>query len=86
MDTATDTDDAVTQEFRIIERINHPGYKPTEVYNDIALYKLDRDARFMRYYVSPVCLYDKPTLPEDPVTGTGWGRIEFGKHVLEIYF
>lgn len=78
LNTASDTDDARPQQFNIIERINHPAYQPPALYNDIALYKLDRNVTFDAYAL-PICLYERMTLPEGTGVATGWGRLEFGK-------
>lgn len=78
LNTASDSADARPQLFNIIERINHHQYRPPELYNDIALYKLDRAVTFDEY-AKPVCLHESPSLPEGTGVATGWGRLEFGK-------
>lgn len=78
LDLGSDSDDARPEDFSITERINHPGYMPPLVYNDIALYKLDRDVSFNEY-VYPICLqrYTRENFTNGTVTG--WGRIGVGK-------
>ncbi|XP_046688610.1 serine protease snake-like [Homalodisca vitripennis] len=46
LDISTDKDDARPQQFEIIERIVHSGYKAPAFYNDIVLFRLDRAAVF----------------------------------------
>ncbi|CAB0003960.1 unnamed protein product [Nesidiocoris tenuis] len=76
LDYATNADDARIQNRRIVQHINHPGYKPPIVYNDIALHKLDSPVTFDQY-VAPICLQTTFDIPQLKATVVGWGRTEF---------
>ena len=41
LDHSSTTDNTKHEDYTIIERINHPEYNPPQMYNDIALYKVD---------------------------------------------
>lgn len=56
-------DDARVEDLRIIEVIPHPAYKSSSQYNDIALFKLDRNAK-LGPYVRPLCLPEKRAIKE----------------------
>lgn len=70
-------DDAQVQDVPIEERIVHPGYKTTEVYNDIALFRLRREAEITPW-VAPVCLYTLREIAVPRANVTGWGRVDYG--------
>lgn len=78
LDLFDDSDDAMPQDFDIIEAIRHPEYKFPLHYNDVGLVKLDVPAKFTSY-VKPACLpTSKSQIPEGLiVTATGWGRVSF---------
>ncbi|BES88123.1 serine protease [Nesidiocoris tenuis] len=80
LDYATNADDARIQNRRIVQHINHPGYKPPIVYNDIALHKLDSPVTFDQY-VAPICLQTTFDIPQLKATVVGWGRTEFAGDV-----
>ncbi|XP_063699975.1 serine protease snake-like [Culicoides brevitarsis] len=67
-------DDARVEDFNIIQVIPHPAYKSSSQYNDIALFKLDRNAK-LSPYVRPLCLPDKREIKERKAIASGWGRI-----------
>lgn len=69
--------DANVQDFEVIERVQHPNYKPPVQYNDIGLIKLDRDVIF-NDNVRPICLQTIVDLNGTVPIATGWGRIEYG--------
>lgn len=77
LDLYSDTDDAQPQDFFVAERHAHPGYRPPEQYNDIALLRLDREA-VITPYVRPLCLQTEKELPPYNPIATGWGRLQFG--------
>ncbi|RZF41609.1 hypothetical protein LSTR_LSTR000323 [Laodelphax striatellus] len=77
LDTSTDKDDAKPEIFQIVARFNHPQYKPEENYNDIALYRLDREVKF-NDYIRPICLQtDDLEADTQKAQAAGWGRIGF---------
>uniref|UniRef100_A0A224XHV2 Putative trypsin-like serine protease n=1 Tax=Panstrongylus lignarius TaxID=156445 RepID=A0A224XHV2_9HEMI len=76
LNTATDSDDAQTVIARIAERYDHPGYDAIKLYNDIALYKLERDVQ-LNHYLRPVCL-DVGDRSDKSAIATGWGHTEWG--------
>lgn len=78
MDISTEKDDAQVQEREIVERIKHPDYKEPLVYNDIALFRLDRPVVFT-VWVAPICLHTQSAIPSEVATVTGWGRKEYGE-------
>ncbi|XP_052125029.1 venom protease isoform X2 [Frankliniella occidentalis] len=94
LDYSTEADDAQPQRLRIAQTFKHPGYRPPSTYNDIALLRLERNAR-MSGYVRPACLYTEPTLrpragnekDELPVA-TGWGNTDWvgdaSSHLLKV--
>lgn len=69
------TDDAISIDYNIIERIPHPRFTNNERYNDIALFKLDRKVEF-NGAIRPACLPEESTTPAAAIV-TGWGEIEF---------
>lgn len=67
------TDDgAQIQEFSIAQVIRHPNYKPPSKYNDIALFKLDRDV-VITDFVHPACLWQTFHVNYTSAIATGWG-------------
>ncbi|XP_014262190.1 venom protease-like isoform X6 [Cimex lectularius] len=76
LDLSTNKDDAQPQDRLIIEWIIHPDYNSETVYNDIAIYKLDRDVDFTEY-VLPVCLHTETEIPAKKGIVTGFGTVEF---------
>ncbi|XP_025198707.1 venom protease-like [Melanaphis sacchari] len=72
-----DTDDARPKDYKIVQRVVHPNYKPPLLYNDIALFRLEEDVTFSAY-VRPICLNADPNLKltaPQKVVATGWGQI-----------
>uniref|UniRef100_A0A336LYA5 CSON007921 protein n=1 Tax=Culicoides sonorensis TaxID=179676 RepID=A0A336LYA5_CULSO len=67
-------DDARVEDFTIVQNIPHPAYKSNSHYNDIALFKLDRNAK-LGPYVRPLCLPETRTIKEKKAIASGWGRI-----------
>lgn len=65
------------EDFNIQEAIPHPDYNPPDVYNDIALLKLDKNVQF-NYFLKPAKLFnDIIRLPRYKLTATGWGRTSY---------
>lgn len=62
-------------EFKIVQRIQHPHYHRSTHYNDIALFKLDREVEFSPA-IRPACLPEKFTVPTK-ATASGWGLVEY---------
>nr|CAD7590227.1 unnamed protein product [Timema genevievae] len=76
LNLAETTDDARPQEFSVVDRLRHPGFKTPSHYNDIALLKLNRDAAFSGY-VRPACLHTSLDDPTNKAVATGWGLVEW---------
>ncbi|XP_060835017.1 serine protease snake-like isoform X2 [Rhopalosiphum padi] len=70
------TEDSVVQpkDYRIVQHVIHPGYKPPSLYNDIALFRLERNVEFSDA-VQPICLNSDPSITPLKQILTGWGRI-----------
>ncbi|CAI6366304.1 unnamed protein product [Macrosiphum euphorbiae] len=62
------------KDYQIVEHVIHPDYKPPSLYNDIALFRLERDVEFSEE-VRPICLNSDPSLTPSKQIVTGWGRI-----------
>lgn len=62
-------------EVRIVQRIQHPYYHRSTHYNDIALFKLDRQVE-LSPAIRPACLPEKFTVPTK-ATASGWGLVEY---------
>lgn len=78
LDHSSTADNTKHEDYTIIERINHPEYNPPQMYNDIALYKVDREIVFTDY-IRPVCLHTTFDIAEREGKAAGWGRIEAGE-------
>nr|CAD7449683.1 unnamed protein product [Timema bartmani] len=76
LNLAETSDDARPQEFSVVDRLRHPGFKTPSHYNDIALLKLNRDAVFSGY-VRPACLHTSLDDPTNKAVATGWGLVEW---------
>lgn len=74
----SDNDNARPEDFEIVQHIVHPDYNAPEVYNDIALFKLDRPVIF-NAYIKPVCLHRFYQIPSSKGVATGWGRLGHGR-------
>lgn len=74
LDISTNADRAQPKTYKIIQRYDHPNYKPPQPYNDITLFKLNATIQFSSF-VRPTCLYTSYTIPptEKAVSATGWG-------------
>ncbi|KAG5871979.1 hypothetical protein JTB14_003104 [Gonioctena quinquepunctata] len=87
LDLSTENDVAEPQDFSIKRSIAHHAFKPPSRYNDIALLELDRPVR-ASVFVSPACLHTQNNLEENPMTATGWGKMEHNgdssSHLLKI--
>lgn len=64
--------------YEIVERINHPGYREPSLYNDIALFRLNKDVNFTEF-IRPICLQTDYAVSERTAIATGWGRLETGE-------
>lgn len=80
LDITTETDDAQPQQFRVINRIQHPAYGSLSHYNDIALLELDHPATFTKY-VRPACLPSDEDLSNAQLIATGWGALQYGASI-----
>ncbi|XP_014612361.1 PREDICTED: venom protease-like [Polistes canadensis] len=70
-------DIANPKDYKIIEKIRNPQYKPPLLYHDIALLKLETDVEFNEF-ARPACLQTAlPDSPENKATATGWGIVKF---------
>lgn len=83
LNTATDSDDAQTMIARIAQRYDHPGYDAVQLYNDIALYKLEREIK-LSPYLRPICL-DSGDKDVKSAVATGWGHTEWGKPMRNLF-
>nr|AGK40925.1 serine protease snake-7 [Nilaparvata lugens] len=84
LDTSTNEDDAQPEILKIAMTFDHPRYNPTQVYNDIALYRLERDVTFNKY-IRPICLHSiDESLPRDKVVAAGWGRLGFVDRLSKV--
>lgn len=72
------TDDARPKDYRIVQRVSHPDYKPPSLYNDVALFRLESDVEFSAY-VRPICLNSDPLFNPAVHIATGWGRTSNGR-------
>lgn len=61
-------------DYEIVEHVLHPRYKPTERYNDIALFRLKTNVRFSAS-IRPICINTDPSLDTTdlPVVNV-WGK------------
>ncbi|XP_046685909.1 serine protease snake-like isoform X1 [Homalodisca vitripennis] len=57
--------------YEIVEKISHPNFKLPSVYNDIALYKLDRDVQFSPF-IRPICLQPDHQSSNISAIATSW--------------
>lgn len=69
------SDEAASIDFDIIERILHPSYR--RLYNDIMLFKLDRFVQF-NGAIRPACLPERFAISDESAVATGWGTILSG--------
>ncbi|XP_060870189.1 venom protease-like isoform X2 [Metopolophium dirhodum] len=69
LDYNSKTADARPTDYKIEERIIHPNYKSRSLYNDIALFRLERDVHFSAY-VRPICLNTDNTLTPPAIIAT----------------
>uniref|UniRef100_A0A0A9X0K6 Serine protease snake n=3 Tax=Lygus hesperus TaxID=30085 RepID=A0A0A9X0K6_LYGHE len=76
LDTSSDRDGANPIVLKISELINHEGWNGMELYNDIALYKLERDVT-LTPYIRPICLQVDHTLTASAGLATGWGHTKW---------
>lgn len=60
------------EDFGIAESIRHPDYRTSSKYNDIALFKLDRNIRITDY-IAPACLWPNFNINYTSGIATGWG-------------
>ncbi|XP_055597443.1 serine protease snake-like [Uranotaenia lowii] len=63
------------RDFEIEQIINHPNYRPSQSYHDIALVKLKEKVKFSKY-IRPACLWTNPTINVSSVIATGFGFTE----------
>ncbi|XP_050421565.1 venom protease-like [Adelges cooleyi] len=73
----TDTDNARPSNYEIVKRVIHPNYQPPSLYNDIALFRLNKNVEFSSY-VRPLCLNIDRSLTPTRAVATGWGQIQSG--------
>ncbi|CAI6344067.1 unnamed protein product [Macrosiphum euphorbiae] len=76
---SSETDDVTPMDYQIDQIEVHPGFQMPLLYNDIALFHLDRDVQFSSY-VRPICLNADPNWQwshSQTVIAPGWGRIQY---------
>lgn len=90
LDYNSTTDDALVQDFRVVNYVVHPGYDTEDeeqgFKNDIALVELDRNAEF-NDHVAAVCLPPDSGNDVQQVTAAGWGFTADGvksSHLLKV--
>lgn len=76
MQNPEDTSNGDYQDIPISTAIRHPDYRPSQLYNDIALIKLSKPADISDSSVYPVCLNTKPDFPK---TGNSADVLGFGE-------
>lgn len=78
------SNNAELKTYEIVERVVHPNYNPTNVYNDIGLFRLGTDVVFSEF-VRPICLNTDQSLYFKTASATGWGRIR-SSELIYFYF
>jgi len=73
LNLVTTTEFSKPADYKIVEHVMHPDYKPREHYNDIALFRLETEVKFSSY-VKPICLNSDESLKPPDAIATGWGR------------
>ncbi|XP_022919520.1 venom protease-like [Onthophagus taurus] len=77
------SDDAKSQQIKIIQRYFHPDYNSDEShYNDIGLIELEHPVSFTKY-VRPACIQSKENSNSNFIA-TGWGNTEFGGTASDV--
>lgn len=64
----------------------HPDYNGDDLYNDIALLKLERKVEFHVDGIEAACLWYEETYELDYAKATGWGRTGYGNLYMLIFF
>ncbi|XP_050545991.1 venom protease-like [Daktulosphaira vitifoliae] len=78
LNQASNTDDAKPVDYEISERILHHKYdKSKSHYNDIGLFRLNKDVIFSEY-ILPICINTDPNIQPFEVMAIGWGQTENG--------
>lgn len=77
-DLINDENLKTSQDFGIELIIGHHQYLPSQLYNDIALIKLNQSAT-ITVNVRPACLWQGNSINFTDVTAIGYGHTEFGK-------
>ncbi|XP_046997816.1 serine protease snake-like isoform X1 [Schistocerca americana] len=77
-----DDDGAHPVDYRIVDIVRHPEYKPPSKYNDIALLRLSDRVHFNKF-LRPACLYTHDTFSVNKTVATGWGRIDYAEKPSE---
>ncbi|XP_046680538.1 venom protease-like [Homalodisca vitripennis] len=89
-DVSTNNDEnhglAKAEDYEIIERIDHPDYQSPFAYNDISLYKLEREVQ-LNEFIRPICLHTGGKIGGNGFAlATGWGSMGWllkGSKVLQ---
>lgn len=76
----TDKGNADPQVREIVERILHPNYMTTSVYNDIGLYRLNAPVKFNQF-ILPICINTEMELVANQAIAIGWGRTDSGIYI-----
>ncbi|KAE8740928.1 hypothetical protein FOCC_FOCC013540 [Frankliniella occidentalis] len=72
-----DDDDAFPQLIPVAQRERHPGFRPPEAYNDIALLRLQWVPNMTTFHVRPACLHVNRELDKEKLYLTGWGHTAY---------
>lgn len=78
MDFNTELDNKIPYNYKIDKRIIHPNYKDNVTYyDDVALFRLERDVQFSPY-VRPLCLNTDQSLNPSKLLATIWEYDNYG--------
>lgn len=79
------TNDPQLEDHWIVEHVIHPDYELSARYNDIALFRLEKEVKFSKY-VRPICLNADPLINPTVQIATGWGQIYTGELTMVAFF
>jgi hypothetical protein len=82
----SEEDDAFPQLLRVAEAIKHPDYKVLQVYNDIALLRLERAPNMTTLHVRPACLQVDRELEKDKLNLIGFGLTEESAYTSKLTY
>lgn len=86
LDISSDDDIAKPTVYSIVKTIIHPNYNKNQLYNDIALIKLNETIQIDEY-IRPACLHQMHKINAKEAVATGWGLNEHDRkhdHLQEV--